>query len=137
MNSPTSALEIQTLEQVTTLINMLAFRASHTPDQEACYFEGESLTFGKLWESLNRVAGFLRQQGVEHGDRVVLVMPNGLEFFPAFYGVQRIGAVTVPLFPGSGVHRIVKIIQHSNARVVIVPSDTPEADLESYRQALG
>jgi acyl-CoA synthetase (AMP-forming)/AMP-acid ligase II len=130
----TSIPHIDSLDQVTTLCNMLAFRAVHTPDQEACYFEGESLTYSALWNSINDVAGFLKQKGVEFQDRVVLVFPNGLEFFPAFYGVQRLGAISVPLFPGSGPQRILKIIQLSNARMVIVPTDTPESELEAYRQ---
>jgi acyl-CoA synthetase (AMP-forming)/AMP-acid ligase II len=127
---------IDSLEQVTTLCNMLAFRAAHTPNQEACYFEGESLTHILLWERINRVAAFLKQKGVESQDRVVLVIPNGLEFFPAFYGVQRLGGIAVPLFPGSGPQRILKIIQLSNARAIIVPSGTPAEDLANYRQVL-
>src|SRR5258706_10822359 len=112
MNNAASGSRVETLDQVTSLVNMLGYRASETPNQEACYFEGESMTFGRLWDSLNRVAGFLNQLGVDFQDRVVLVMPNGLEFFPAFYGVQRTGAIAVPLFPGSGPQRILKIIQH-------------------------
>ncbi len=129
-------LTIQSPDQISTLINMLAFRAASTPEREACYFEGESLTYRQLWETVNRIGAFLVKHGVEYQDRVVLVIPNGLEFFGAFYGVQRAGAVAIPLFPGSGPQRILKIIQHSNARAVIVPSLLPETDLASYRQAV-
>src|SRR5438309_879294 len=115
---------------------MLAFRAAHSPDQEACYFEGASLSFAVLWEQINKVAAFLQAHQVEPGDRVVVVMPNGLEFFPAFYGIQRAGAIAVPLFPGSGAQRVVKIVQHSNAHVILVPSDLPTTDVENYRTAL-
>src|SRR4051794_17720932 len=106
MNNATAVPEITSLDDVTTLVNMMFFRAVHTPDKEACLFEGNSLTFAALWDSVKRVAGFLQQHGVEAQDRVLLVMPNGLEFFPSFYGVQRAGAVAVPLFPGSGPERI-------------------------------
>ena len=125
----------QTLDEVTTLLEMLAYRAQHTPERAACIYEGEPMTYAQLWERVNRVAAFLMKKGIEPEDRVVLVFPNGLEFFAAFYGGQRAGAIVAPLFPGSGAERILQIVQHSNARAILVPSITPDDDLALYRQA--
>lgn len=135
MSNFSSIKPLSELTDISTLTEMLAFRAQHTPDQDACTFEGGCLTFRQLWDSVNRVAGFLMQEGVDALDRVVVIMPNSLEFFPAFYGIQRAGGVAVPLFPGSGPQRILKIIMLSNARAVIVPDDTPDMDLAAYRAA--
>src|SRR5262245_46393039 len=59
---------------------------------------------GKLtWSELDRFAsGFARElstQGVIAGDRVALLLPNGVEFVVAFLGVLKLGATPAPLNP--------------------------------------
>lgn len=104
---------------VPTLIACLEVRANSTPNQEAVLFEGESLTFGRLWHEIEGVAAALIENGLGIGDRVVLVFPNGLDFFSAFYGVQRAGGVAVPVFPDSGVERMVDIAHHCGATAIM------------------
>lgn len=132
----TSPFSIPTsMDEASTLLEMLAFRAQATPQTEACLFEDEAITFEELWQEINQVAGYLIKKGLQPTDRVMLIFPNGLEFFSAFYGVMRAGAIAAPIFPASGPERILWIIQHSGARFVIVPSLTPDDILEMYRQA--
>ena len=133
-HSPISSLS--RLEDVATLVDMLAFRAQHSPDKEAFIFEGESVSYERLWDEVNRVASFLMSQGVNSGDRVVIIFPNGTEFFSVFYGIQRAGAVSVPIFPGSGMRRALSIFSACAAKVVIVPSDVSTEMIESYRQGI-
>ena len=57
---------------------------------------------GKLtWSELDRYAsGFSRHlstQGVNAGDRIALLLPNGLEFVIAFLGTLKLGATPAPL----------------------------------------
>lgn len=58
---------------------------------------GESLSYGGLWERSARVAGGLRALGLSRGDRVALRMPNGIDWVLAFFGVQLLGGVVVPV----------------------------------------
>lgn len=127
---------IPTLTDVATLIDMLAYRAQHTPQKDVFIFEDVPVTHETLWEQVNRTAACLQALGVSQGDRVLLILPNGTEFFPAFYGIQRAGGVSVPLFPGSGARRILSILNACEAKAVIVPSDTPADALEMYRQGV-
>ena len=60
------------------------------------------------------------------GDRVLIRLANGPDFFEAFYGVLRAGAIAVPLFPASGPERIAALAQLCGAGTVIVPSATRE-----------
>jgi acyl-CoA synthetase (AMP-forming)/AMP-acid ligase II len=48
-------------------------------------------------ETANRVANFCRSLGIGKGDKVALLMRNGLEWFPIYFGVMRLGALIVPL----------------------------------------
>ena len=54
-------------------------------------------TYGELNARVNRAAGALRELGVRAGDRVALLLMNGVEFIEAYFGAAKIGAVVVPL----------------------------------------
>ncbi len=124
------------LEDIATLIDMMQFRGEQTPNKNAFIFEDEPVSHGTLWEQINRTAAFLMSEGIGEGDRVIIVIPNGKEFFPAFYGVQRAGGVSVPLFPGSGIRRILSILNSTEAKAIIVPTDTPSDVLATYREGI-
>lgn len=124
------------LENVATLVEMMAYRGEQTPDKEAFIFDDVPVTHATLWDQVNRTASFLMDEGVRSGDRVIVVIPNGPEFFPAFYGIQRAGGVSVPLFPGSGARRILSIVNSADAKAIILPSDTPEDTLAKYGEGL-
>lgn len=123
-------------DTVSTLIEMLELRATQTPDGEAFAFKDQPTTYAELRHQTNQVGAFLMRQGVAQGDRVVIIFPNGAEFFSAFYGIQRAGGVSVPIFPGSGDARVLSIFASCAAKAIIVPSDTPDETFETYREAL-
>ena len=58
---------------------------------------GESLSYGELWDRASRVAGGLRRVGIDRGDRVAIRLGNGIDWVLAFFGVQLLGAVVVPI----------------------------------------
>ncbi|MFD4764355.1 fatty acyl-AMP ligase [Streptomyces sp. NPDC058439] len=52
-----------------------------------------TLRYDTLVEAAARCAAALADQGVGHGDRVVLCLPTGPQFITAFFGAQLLGAV--------------------------------------------
>src|SRR5690242_4849716 len=46
------------------------------------------LTYARLWERAQRVAGGLAARGVRPGDRVAIRLPNGMDWCLAFLGAQ-------------------------------------------------
>lgn len=123
------------MNQVGTLVEMLARRAELTPERPAFRWEDQTPSFGDLWQSTRRLAGHLQALDVGHGDRVVLVLPNGPEFFYGFYATLLLGAIAVPSFPGSGPERIAARAGLCGARLVIVPSDTAPEQVEELERA--
>lgn len=107
-----------------TLIDMLEHRATDTPGKVAFSFSSTAHTYGELWDRINRFASHLQRLKVRSGDRVVLALPNGPDFFFAFYGIQRAGAIAVPLFPGYGPERILSTARDCTAAVIVTASDT-------------
>lgn len=54
-------------------------------------------TYAELLEHSRHVASYLRDKGVKPEDRVVLWGANGPEWVAAFFGVQLLGAMVIPL----------------------------------------
>ncbi|HXJ81511.1 MAG TPA: class I adenylate-forming enzyme family protein [Candidatus Methylomirabilis sp.] len=60
---------------------------------------GRVLTYRQLADEAERVAKFLIAQGVQPGQRIGLIAPNGLAYLPAAFGLLATGACMIPL-PG-------------------------------------
>lgn len=124
-----------TTEPFDSLGHLLEYRARVTADTAAFEFGGERTTYAELFERASRTASGLRGLGVEAGDRVVLAIPNGAEFFDVFYGILLTGAVAAPVFPGTGPERVFRIARHCGAKAVVIDSSLGEADLAAYVEA--
>lgn len=83
----------------------LARRCVYTPDRVAVVdargdaegAEKPRYTYRQLDERANAFAGWLHDRGVGKGDRVGILAHDGPEFFDAFFGSSKLGAVLVPL----------------------------------------
>ncbi len=113
---------------------MLRLRARENPGQAAFTFGERSITFSALWQAVNRFAACLLHHRLARDDRVVLALPNGPEFFSAFYGVQRAGGTVVPVYPDSGPERVFAMARLCDARGVVIPSTVPESGRREYEQ---
>jgi long-chain acyl-CoA synthetase len=67
------------------------------PDRPAVKLGDLTLNYALLDGAARRVAGGLREAGIEPGDRVALMVPNVPQFPILYYGALRAGATVVPL----------------------------------------
>jgi len=85
--------------------NLLRFR----DDQTALIFRGElmhesrRISYAELYRDVSRLAGALRDEGVEPGDRVVGFMPNLPETIIAMLAATSLGAIWSSCSPDFGV----------------------------------
>jgi acyl-CoA synthetase (AMP-forming)/AMP-acid ligase II len=81
-----------------SLTAMLRRTVERSPRAEAIVeVGGLRITYGELWDRAARVAGGLRNLGVQRGDRVAIRLGNGLDWCLAFFGIQLAGAIAVPV----------------------------------------
>lgn len=85
--------------EIRTLDAALAHRAACAPDSPAFAEGGERLSYGRLHAEAGALASGLASLGVRRGDRVVLLLPAGLDFIRAFFALQRLGAAPCALDP--------------------------------------
>jgi long-chain acyl-CoA synthetase len=105
----------------------------------AVVYLGTPFGYREIVELAERFAASLLDLGIEQGDRIVLYMPNSVQWVVAWLGIQRAGAVAVPITPIYTAHDLRYIANDSGARYVIC-ADTnygyvrqafPETQLES------
>ncbi len=71
-----------------------------TPDEARAASGSEmAVTYGRLRDEAAAVAGGLRERGVARGDTVALMLPTGLDFLRAFFGILLARAIPVPIYP--------------------------------------
>ncbi len=75
----------------------LARPARKHPDRIAIQGEPAAVRYGEVAELANRVGNALREWGCAPGDRILIALPDSLEFIAAFFGAAKIGAIAVPV----------------------------------------
>ncbi|MBA9834619.1 AMP-binding protein [Burkholderia contaminans] len=95
-----------------------------TAQQKAVVAEREDgsvseLTYAELEQRVSDFAAGLVRHGVRQGDRVGLLMENGVEATVSLLAIVHLGALVVPLFSGFGVDAIVARLSAAEARIVI------------------
>ncbi|CDO04880.1 acetyl-coenzyme A synthetase [Oceanobacillus picturae] len=98
----------------------------------------EKLTFQDLRNQSNRFANVLKKHDINKGDRVFLFMPRSPEFYAAFFGILKVGAIAGPLFEAFMEQAVRDRLQDSEARVLITTPDllerVPQDDLPSLEK---
>jgi long-chain acyl-CoA synthetase len=89
------------------------------PERPAVIFLGESFSYGRLRDLSERFAGALGDLGVRKGDRVMLYLSNSIQWVIAWLGIQRLGAVMVPVAPIYTSYEIEYMLKDSGAETVI------------------
>ncbi|HEY2949958.1 MAG TPA: long-chain fatty acid--CoA ligase [Micromonosporaceae bacterium] len=99
----------------------IVVRSAHTyADRAALRIGDDTLSYRELDQASARVAGLLQDRGVKPGDRVGIMLPNTPEFAVVFYGVQRAGAVVVPMNPLLKAREVGYYLGDSGARLMFV-----------------
>lgn len=62
-------------------------------DKVAVYCEDQRHTYADVQRMTNRVGNLLLDPGIEMEDRVLIVLPDSVEFVAAWFGIAKIGAI--------------------------------------------
>ncbi|WP_019949356.1 AMP-binding protein [Hymenobacter aerophilus] len=121
--------------------------ANGRADQPALHYDStvtnvrQTYTYAQLLDLTARLAGGLREQGVESGDRVIIYMPNMPEAVVAMLACARLGAVHSVVFGGFAPPELAVRIDDAQPRAIICASagmeiDRPIPYLPLVREAL-
>ncbi len=82
-----------------TLAQLFEEAAKKNPHKCAVHFLGKRLTFHELYEQAITLAVYLKEIGVQKGDRVAIMLPNCPQAVISFYGVLLAGGIVVETNP--------------------------------------
>lgn len=93
--------------------------AEKYPQNTALIFLGEKYSYARLRNMIDRFATGLSRLGVRKGDRVMLYLSNSPQWIIGFFGIQKIGAVAVPVSPIYTSHELTYMVNDSGAETII------------------
>lgn len=102
-----------------TLGALLRWQASRNGARELLSFGATRLTVADVECRANQVAAFLRRAGVAPGDRVGVMLPNGLEFPVCWLAIATVGAIMVPINVQYRAHDLAYTLHDSGASVLL------------------
>jgi len=105
-----------------SLLEMLRNSVEKSPNAEAVVeVGGERLSYRTFWDRAARVAGGLREAGIQPGDRVAIRLGNTANWCVAFFATQMAGAVAVPVNTRFTEEEVEYVIKDSGSKFVFMP----------------
>ncbi|HEU4965162.1 MAG TPA: AMP-binding protein [Bacilli bacterium] len=112
--------------------DLLDQAAARRPDHPAVRTSEGVLTYGELEEQTRRLAHAFQSLGVRRGDRVALLLPNGIPVIAALMAASRLGAVYVVINWGTKPFLLRHIVEDAAPRLML----TMESRLADVQEAV-
>ena len=94
-------------------------QVERVPDRTALVFEDRRLTYRELNAAANRLAHYLRAQGVQANSRVGLFVPRSADMIVGLLGILKAGGAYVPLHPDSPKARLGLHLAAADAAILV------------------
>ncbi|RPI05419.1 MAG: long-chain fatty acid--CoA ligase [Ignavibacteriae bacterium] len=111
----------RTTQQIFTLQHILEESCrKYSSNIALSYTDEEPMRYSELKRQVDHLSGFLKNQGVTHGDRVAILGENSPQWGTAYFAITVMGAVVVPILPDFNTSEIHHILRHSGSKVVFI-----------------
>lgn len=104
-----------------TLSSVLSRQAKERSGSPSLQWQTEEpFSYKELYEHCLRLAGGLKELGIQPGDRVLIMLPNSMEIVLSWFGINLLGAVEVPINIHYKESWLVHEVNDCEARLAIV-----------------
>jgi long-chain acyl-CoA synthetase len=93
--------------------------AERRKDNTAAVYLGTRFSYRKIKDLVDRFAAALTDMGVESGQKIIIYIPNSIQWVVAWLGIQKIGGVCVPITPIYTPHDLKYIANDSDAEAIV------------------
>jgi len=130
------------------LTDILEKNVKEYPDRTALVmqmgYRSVTLSYGDVYDLSLKVACFLESNGVEKGDKVLLLAPNSPYWICIFWGSLLRGSILVPLNTQSTGEMVGKVAQQTGAKIIFthqaykehLPPDLKRYDIEFFKELI-
>ncbi|TQV80919.1 acyl-CoA synthetase [Denitrobaculum tricleocarpae] len=108
--------------QALSPLSFLRRTADIFPDRLAVIYEDRRYSWAETYARVRRLASALARRGIRKGDTVSIMAPNTPEMFEAHFGIPMADAVLNTINTRLEVETVAYILDHSDAKVVLVDS---------------
>lgn len=110
--------QIRTVFEPKSMYQLMFEKNTNHRDNIALSYFGNKITFGGLFNQIDKVAKALLELGVQQNEIVMMSMPNTPEAIYIFYALNKIGAIVNSVDPRTSAELIKRDILESNARII-------------------
>jgi len=103
--------------------NLLEKQTAKYSDKAFLYFEDQKVTYSHFNLTVNRVGNAFKKMRVGKGERVAVMLPNSPDFLYTWFGLNKRGAVEVPINTSFTEVEVKYILQHSEASGLVIHQD--------------
>jgi benzoate-CoA ligase family protein len=93
-------------------------------DRMALRTDEAVVSYGELQVLANRFGNLLREEGVRPEERVIIALPDSVDFVAALFGVLKIGAVVVMVNPHLRADAITSFFDYTRATAALTDPET-------------
>ena len=102
---------------------LLERQAERNPEKVFLYFEEEEISYKDFNCTVNRIANAFKRMGISKNEMVAIMLPNSPAFLYAWMGLNKIGAIEVPININFTESEMGYILQHSEASAIVIHED--------------
>jgi long-chain acyl-CoA synthetase len=102
-----------------SIYSVFAETAEQRGDHAAVIYLGSRYSYRRLKQLAEAFAAGLAGLGLTAGSKVMLYIPNSIQWVVAWLGIQRLGAVAVPITPIYTPHDLIYIANDSGAEAIV------------------
>jgi len=113
-----------------SLRELLETRRAEKPNEPFLFSEADARkwTYAQFDRAVNRAANLLKQNGVEKGDVVSLLLPNSAEYVIAYFACWKIGALANPVNSLLKPEEIAFVLGNAEAKLLLIHSQFQESE---------
>lgn len=103
-----------------TIAQVFEEQVISNPNKPAIVFENKSLTYQEFNQKANQLTRYLKEQGVNSQDKVVILADKSIDLYVSIIAILKLGALYVPVDSEYPQERIDKIIQDCKPKLIVV-----------------
>ncbi len=106
-----------------TIATLFEEQVKRTPLRVAVEYDGIGLSYHELNRRSNQLAHYLREIGIQDGDRVGICVERSLQMIAGLLGILKAGAAYTPLDPNYPQERLEYMAQNAGLKVLLIQED--------------
>jgi long-chain acyl-CoA synthetase len=111
------------VERPNNAFQLLCDAVAHNPGGEALVCGHERLDYRGLARAVAQCAAGLEAAGVRKGDRIAMLLGNGIAFPVVMFAALRLGAIAMPLSTREQTQGLTYMLTHAGAKLIVYDAD--------------